>query len=129
MADNGALSQRQKRFIACLIEARNVREGAAHAGIGERTAFRYLQNGAVRAELRLRQGAVLGAVTMGLVSSMSEAVDVLVGMMNDDKIAAGVRARAALGVLDAGLRVFETLSLADRLSVLEDRISQAGGRE
>lgn len=92
-------------------------------GIGERTAYKYLGDELVKEEIARRQDAILGQVTAGLVADMAEARRVLLDRMNDPATADGVRVRAALGVLNCGLRLFELLCLTDRVAALERRLA------
>ena len=109
-------------LIAALAATPTVRGAAEVAGIAERTAYRYLADAVVRAAIAERQDAALAQVTAGLVADMGEARAALVGMMKNKSAADGVRVRAALGVLDCGLRLFEMLSLADRVTTLEQLV-------
>lgn len=126
MAGSVTLTTHQRSFIAGLLGARTVREAASEAGIHERTGWRYLGDPDVRAELTRRQSAMLAVVTLGIVEDMTEARTVLRAIMTDPVAAgvkgAGVRVRAAAIIVDTGLRFFEVLSLADRLSALERRL-------
>ena len=77
MGDNGTqsavLNPRQKRFVAALVAAPTVRDAAAAAEIGETTAWRYLQQPAVRAELNELQSAAMTHAVTGLADDMAAA--------------------------------------------------------
>jgi len=122
MGETESLTARQRRFVAALLAAPTVLDAAAAASISETTAWRYLASPAVQAELSARCDVVLTQVSAGLVADMQEARAVLVEAMRDPEAAPGVRVRAALGVLDAGLRVLDSLLLARRVAVLETRL-------
>ena len=126
MTDNGALegklTPRQRRFEAALMAAPDVRAAAQVAGIGERTAWRYMANPAIRRSVATRQAAALAQVASGLVDDMTEARALLRGVVTDETAAQGVRVRAALGILDAGLRLAELVTMAERVAILEARL-------
>jgi len=122
MSENGTLSRKQRRFVGALLNRPTVREAAAEADVSESTAWRYLGDSAVKRELATRQDALLAQVTSGLVGDMTEARQVLLDVMRANDAADGVRVRAALGVLDAGLKLFELLALADRVAAIESRL-------
>jgi len=124
MAGTDSTTPRQKRFVAALLAAPTVTEAATQAGISEKTAWRYLGNTAVQAELTARCDVVLTQVSAGLVADMQEAREVLMENMRDPTNPAGVRVRAAVAVLDAGLRVLEVLMLARRVAAIEQRIKE-----
>ena len=122
MTANGTLTQNRRRFILALLEARNVRDAAKRAGVGERTAWRYLADPGVKVERAARQDAMLHGVTAGLVADMAEARAVLLEVMRDPGASDATRTRAAGIVLDCGLRLLELLSLAERVAELERRL-------
>lgn len=125
MAETDSTTPRQKRFVAALLAAPTVTEAAIQAGVSEKTAWRYLANPAVQGELTARCDVVLTQVSAGLVADMSEARQVLMEAMRDPTNPPGVRVRAALGVLDAGLRVLETLALVRRVATIESMLQEA----
>lgn len=111
-----------------LLDARTIRGAAGKAGIAEATAWRYLTEDNVKAAIARRQDAILGGVTARLVADMTEARSVLVDIMRDSEEAAGVRVRAAGLILDAGLKMLEVLTLADRVTRLELQIGGEHGQ-
>ena len=125
MAENRTLSARQRRFVIALLDARTIREAASKARIAETTAWRYLSEDAVKAAIARRQDAILAQVTDGIVADMSEARGVLVDIMRDASARDSDRVRAAGLILDAGLKLFEVLTLADRVAALEQRTEGA----
>lgn len=64
----------------------------------------------------------MAAVTNGLASDAQEARAVLLDTMNAASTPAGVKVRAALGIIDAALRLCELLTLAQRVGELERRM-------
>ena len=60
MAESGSLNRRQEKFIAAVLTSWTVREAAEIVGIGETTAYRYLNDPVVKAELRKRQDEARG---------------------------------------------------------------------
>ena len=122
MAENGSLSTRQKRFIVALLEAPTVRDAAESAQVGETTAWRYLRDPRVRAEIAQRTGSMLAQASAGVLADMGAARDTLRQIMGDRAASDAARVSAARAILDCGLRLFEMVSLADRVADLEDAI-------
>ncbi len=120
MAHNGALSGKQKRFVAALAAAGSVREAAALAGIGERTAWRYLGLPDVRAELGRIQDGVLSEATAACIRGMSGALATLESVMADPMASASARVAAARAILDAAARLAELQTFAQRIAKLEE---------
>jgi hypothetical protein len=58
---------------AALAGARSVRDAAEATGIHETTAWRYLRDEAVRAELAGQQSAMLQVATRGLAEDLAQA--------------------------------------------------------
>lgn len=123
MSDNGTpdqkLTPKKRLFVGALAVSATVKSAAEKVDIGERTAWRYMSDPGVRAAIAERQSAVLSQVTDGLVSDMGKARELLLEIMASKTASDGVRVRAALGVLEIGLRLFELVSLSDRVSELE----------
>jgi hypothetical protein len=122
MATNDTLTRKQKAFLVALLAEPTVTAAAASIGVAPVTAWRWLRTDAIRAELASRQDAVLAAVTNGLADDAQQARAVLLDTMNAPSTPAGVKVRAALGIIDAALRLCELLTLADRVAALEQRM-------
>ena len=119
MATNDSLTGKQRRFAMALIAAPTVDDAAELAGISQRTAYRYLQTPEVRRAVASNHDVVLGEVARRLAREMGGALDVLVGVMRDKSAPGSTRVSAARGVLDAGLRLTEMVTLAQRVADLE----------
>jgi len=126
MALDDTLSSREVRFIGALLAGEDVPRGAELAGVSERTGWRYLERPAVRRELARRQDAALSEAGARLSVAMSESVDVLREVMRDRAASAPARVSAARAVLDAGLKLSELVSLAERLTEVEARLAERG---
>ena len=119
------LTRKRAALVAALPGADSIRAAAAAAGCSERSAWRWLGDEGVKRVLAERQGAMLAAVTVGLVADMMLGRQVLRDMAGKPELAskrgAGVRVRAACALLDAGLRFAELLDLTERVVALERR--------
>ena len=122
MGDSRTLTPRQKRFVAALATSDSIRDAAAAVGIAESTAWRWLRDPEVKAEIRRRQDDVLAGVTSTLVQDMTEARLALRSVLRDKMASPAQRTAAARVLLDVGLRFFEALGVAERLAVLEDKM-------
>ncbi|GAB4402083.1 MAG: hypothetical protein Kow00123_12080 [Anaerolineales bacterium] len=120
--DAPTLTPRQARFVGALMTTRTVAEAARVAGVGERTARRWLRLPAVQRALSEAQGEALKQATRRAVAAIGLAVDILQVIMADPGASAGARVSAARCILDAAARLTETAELADRVSRLEQRI-------
>jgi len=123
MADNGELTPKQKRFVAAMMTSRTIYDAAAAAGIGNRTADRYMATPAVYAALSEAHAGVLRETTRRLGAGMSAALDTLEAVHTDPHNPPGVRVSAARAWCDATLKYGELADLAQRVADLEIRVS------
>ena len=126
MAENGTLSRSQRRFVGALATTRTIRAAAAKANIGERTAWRWLCDPTVRRAADGALDSVLREATHNAASLMTKALDTLVDVMDDGEASASARVSAARAVLEVGLRYHESMILAERMSVIEERLATIG---
>ena len=127
MAENSALSRRQTRFVAELLGAKTVEGAARAAGIAPRTAWRYLENDAVKTALSRRQDGLLGHAARRLATETSAALDVLHDVMATEPKAAP-RVSAARAVVDGALKLTELVELTERVAAVEARLQKGEGR-
>ena len=107
------------RFLVALATCRTVRDATKSAGINEATAWRYLQDPALKRALTELQTAVLGHAARLLATEMGAAIDVLGQIMRDEEASDSSRVSAARAVLDSGLRLAELVTLAEQVAILE----------
>lgn len=126
MADSdttGFLSPERRRFIDTLLASGDVDQAAAAAGVSPRTGHRWRNEPAVRAALVAAQDAALDQTTGALVAGSLASVALLRRVVDDDLAQLSHRLRAAATLLDATLRWHELRNLAQRVTVLEQRIT------
>lgn len=126
MADSGRVSAKKRRLVAALASSRTVKDAADKAKIAERTAWRYLADPAVKAELAAGQDVLLTMATRGLVEDMQTARMVLKAVMLDRDSPPSARVSAARAILEASLRFAEMVALAERVAALEERMGNDG---
>ncbi len=128
MKENERLNTRQRRFVAAMLEAKSIRQACEMVDIAEVTGWRYLQDANVKRELSRYTDALLAQAATGLLADLVEARQTLREIMADREAADGARVSAARAVLDASLRLFELVSLSERVSELEQRIEGNDGQ-
>jgi phage terminase small subunit len=122
LAQNDAMSARQRRFVAAVVTTRTITEAAEVAKISRRTADRYLADPAVKAALTQALDALQRAVTAAVVGEMGEALATLAEIHADPEAPAGSRVAAARSILTAGPALREAGDLAERLALLEQQL-------
>jgi len=123
-AEPGILSTRQRRFIAALLLAPSIRQAAAAARVSERSAWKYLADPLVKAELAARQDGLVQAAATQLAEDMSLARSVLRKTMLAADTADGTRIMAARGLLEFSMRMLELWALTGRVVATEQRLSE-----
>lgn len=101
------------------MESRSVAEAARKAGIGEKTAHRYLKDPAVQEALRAASRELLEALTRRLRQLGQDAAETLAQAMRAEDASWPARIRAADSVIGHLLKVSELLDLEERVARLE----------
>jgi hypothetical protein len=130
------LSPKQERVALLIAAGRSIKAAAAEAGCGERTAHEWLDNPRYRsfiAELRHR---MLDEAVGSLAEATNRAASTLRDLLDDEN--RNVRLRAALGIIDAVVRLRDHVEIERRISALEaqnepeieaDEIGEGEGEE
>lgn len=118
------LNRNQKLALTALLSEPTVKAAAESCGLAERTLFYYLADETFKAELRQRQGAILGGVTSALVGLSGGAIQTLRDLLESKTATDAVKCRAALGWLRNVRDAVELRDLADRVAALEDKLSE-----
>jgi hypothetical protein len=120
-----ANSGRRKGDVALLValaSGQTVRDAAAAAGIGERTATRRAADPAFRRRVATVRAEMIDRATGQLADSMSAAARVLRQLL--DAQSETVRLSAARSILELGAKLREDQELAERIAELETRLLQ-----
>ena len=111
MAGNG---RRNADALALALAAGDsIAEAAAKAGMGERTAYRWLADPALRQRIQTLRGDMVGRALGRMAAGMTEAADVL----------RALRLGAARSLLDLGVKLREAVELEKRMQALEERLA------
>lgn len=119
MTIDGRLTVKQLRFVKALTLTLNIASAASVAGIGERTAYRYLKSPLVIEALDQWQSEVMAQTARQVVSGASAAVQTLIKVTEDAALPVSVRVQAAKAILDSSLKLSESVTLARRLEGME----------
>lgn len=109
-----------------LAAGKTLRDAAAAAGIGERTATRRWADPDFRRAVSRVRGDMLGRAAGELADGMAAAAKALRELLNCESPAA--RLGAARSLLELGMKAREALDLDDRVRALEDRTAEPGGK-
>jgi hypothetical protein len=122
MAQNGALSAKQRRAIASLAAGGSVVDAAAAAGVSDRTVHRWHHEPAFAAALRKARALALSGVFNALIARGRRAVEILELAMEGD--ASNSQRLAADAVIQNIIKLHDVLDLEARVSELENAINE-----
>lgn len=126
MGDSGRLTAAQRRLLAAMLEARNLREAAQSAGVAEGSARRWMRSERFQAALTSELDGLLDHASVNLAADLGKARAALVAVLDSKTASDTSKIRAAAVVLDAGLRVYEMRQLAKRVTALEESLLKGG---
>jgi len=127
MADQ-ELTVKQEKALSALLSEVTFTSAAAKAGVSERTLYTWLNEPAFKEAYRAACRASVQQAIAQLQNASSNALSVLLEIMNDKEEKASTRVIAAKTVLESGMKAFELEDLAQRIEALEKQ-SQGGKNE
>ena len=114
-------SRKQDEAVLALITHPSIPEAAKSLNIGDKTLWRWMQKDDFQDAYLKARREIIKQASSQLQASMSEAVNVLKEVMNDNDSPASTRVSAAKIVLDMGLKANEIEDLEARVKKLEER--------
>ena len=128
MKENKALSAKQEKAIAALLETPTTRAAAQAAGVSEATIWRWLADEAFASVYRNARAKALENTLSALQAAGADAVQALREVMNDVNAKGSERVSAAKAIIELGLRGREVLETEARLADLEARLAAHSAR-
>ncbi len=114
----------KQRAIDAILSTRSIAEAATVADCSLRTLHRWLKEPAFKTALTNAEGELLAAATRRLLHHHDTATTVVLSIMLDKSISAGVRLRAAQIVIETMLKLRELRNVEERLSALEAALAK-----
>jgi hypothetical protein len=131
MQPTATWNPRQERVALLIAAGRSIKAAALEAKCGERTVHGWLEDHRYRSLIGELRHRLLDEAVGALTEATNEAVSTLKELLDDKQ--PNVRLRAALGILDAVVRLREHVELEQRIATLEakngyaeDQIEPAG---
>ncbi len=113
------LTPAQYKAIAHLMATRNFEEAAVASGIGLRTLLRWNSEPVFHAALMESEGLLIDYAVRRMATEANKSLDTLCEVRDNPTASAGIRLRAALGILDLLIKLRELRNLEVRLIALE----------
>ena len=111
-------------LLLALAGGQTLRDAAASAGIGERTATRRVAEPEFRRRVAELRGEMVGRALGRMADGMTDAADTLRALLQAE--GESVRLGAARSILELGNKLRESVELEERLSALERRNNEKG---
>jgi hypothetical protein len=121
---NFELTAKQEKVIGLLISEPSIHEAAKVAGIGDRTIFRWLKEGAFNRAYREARSAAVRQAVGQIQAAMGRAVQTLVSIMEDVEAPASSRVAAARTMIETGIKAVELEDLESRVTALETQLKE-----
>jgi hypothetical protein len=122
MTENGKLSTKQQTFVLALLSARNLRDAARLASIGERTAYRWMELEAVKTAYVAAQQDVFNAGLLTLKLAIDKAVKTLERHLEAEETPPGAQIRAAQIIIEQSIELHKLAELEAKIADLEARL-------
>jgi hypothetical protein len=113
---------KQERVALLIAAGRSIKAAAAEVDCGERTAHTWLEDPGYRTLVSELRHRMLDEAVGTLAEATNAAVGTLRKLLDDEN--SGVRLRAALGILDAAVRMRQHVELEARILRLEQDDAQ-----
>jgi hypothetical protein len=124
----GDRSNADARLLAALAGGSTVADAAQQAGIGERTAYRRLDDPTFRAQLDDARQQTIQAAIDTLSATATEAAATLRDLLRREAYSPAIRLGAARSILELGARLREANEIEQRLAALEARLADVRGQ-
>ncbi len=128
MTQNDALTAKQRRFLELLLLGKSVTKASREAGIGRRTAYRWLRQPAFRETLQEQEAALLAESTRRLLALQERAINEFSRLLDDPLTPAAVRLATARAILEGMLKFYDVTRLEERITALEEAVEQILGK-
>ena len=111
-------------MILALVTCKDVTTASNELGITRQAIYNRLQQPAFRRKLQNERQGKFQIANSKLTDKMSEAVETLSSVMNDRKVSAGIRIKAARTLLDICLRTTEQMDILERIVAIERSLAE-----
>ena len=111
-----------ERMIFAILSNKDILTASKTLGISVQSIYNRLRKPEFRQRLQQERQGKFEVANSKLTDSMGRAVDVLVEILEDANVSAGVRIRASQILLDITLKVTEQADIIQRLDSLEEQL-------
>lgn len=120
-------SAKSELVLNALLSYPTIREAAASVPVPESTVYRYLKHPDFKARYEAAKARMVEDAVTFMQTKLSEATQIIVGIMGNAETAPQVRLNAAKAIMDCCMRLTEQAEIMRRLEQLEEAVDNEGG--
>ena len=113
-----------EKMILALTTCKDIATASNELGVTRQAIYNRLQQPSFRQRLQNERQGKFQIANSKLTDKMSEAVETLSAVMNDRKVSAGIRIKAARTLLDICLRTSEQMDIVERIVAIEQSLAE-----
>lgn len=118
------MTQKQIKFLACLLENSSTSKAIKAAGISSATAYKWMKDEAFRRELERKKAEMLTSVSGYLQSSLAACCERLMEIVNDSETSAQVKINAISLIFQNARSFTEQTEIMERMRRIEDALEE-----
>lgn len=118
------LEDKYIKFIDTYLSSKNLTETCKKLKITRSTAYRYLKEDIVKAEIDKRRGELINDTTLYLQDSLQECSKVLMNIVKDPKASPQVKINAINSIFSNCNKLTETNDILTKIASIEERLAE-----
>ena len=118
------LTDKQIKFIDTYLSSKNMTETCKKLKISRNTAYVYMRDSKVKAELDKRRGDLINDTTLYLQDSLKECSKVLMDIVNSPTASPQVKINAINSIFSNCNKLTETNEIMTKLAEIEQRLAE-----
>jgi len=117
------LTDKQNNFIDTYLNSKNMTETCKKLNITRSTAYRYLKEDIVKAEIDKRRSELISNTTLFLQDSLQECSKTLMDIIKDQNTSPQVKINAINSIFNNCNKLTETNDILTKLADIEERLA------
>lgn len=120
------MTQKQIKFLYCLLENSSTTKAIKAAGISSATAYRWMKDTDFKRELERKKEEMLSRVSGYLQSSLADCCERLMEIVKDPDTSAQVKINAISLIFQNARSFTEQTEILERMRRIEDALEESG---
>ena len=118
------LTDKQIKFIDAYLKTMNMTETCKSLKISRNTAYNYLKDDRVKAEISKRRTELIGNTTLFLQDNLKECSSILMDIIRDKNSSPQVKINAINSIFNNCNKLTETNDILTKLADIEERLAE-----